>query len=62
MRAVRVGSPAIFPREHNIVDVFTGIGWEHHSVFKLVRKGNPRLLEGHPLTDKEYTELKEQTK
>jgi hypothetical protein len=61
MRTVREGPIAIFPREHGIVDVFTGRGWDHHSVFKLIR-GNPRLIEGNPLTEREYAELKEYVK
>lgn len=58
MRTVRVGDVVVFPREHGIIDVFTGKGWEHHSVFKVIR-GAPRLVEGNPLTEREYNELKD---
>jgi len=61
MRPVREGPLVVFPREHGIIDVFTGRGWDHHSVFKLIR-GSPRLVEGNPLSERDYNELKDMVK
>lgn len=61
MKTVREGPISVYPRGQGVIDVFTGTGWEKHSVFKIV-KGHPRLESGAPLSEKEFTELKEMVK
>ena len=62
MRAIRESAVVVLPRGHGIIDVFTGKGWDNHSVFKLI-KGVPHLIKGFdPLTEEEYNKLREQLK
>lgn len=51
------GSVFFKPRSKWIVDVFTGEGWENYSCFRIFR-GEPKLIQGTPVTDEEYKEIK----
>jgi hypothetical protein len=50
------GGIAVFPRNKWVVDVFTGKGWDDHSVFRIY-KGTLKLVGGSPVTETEYKQL-----
>ncbi len=56
MNKVMEGGIAIFPRNKWIVDVFTGMGYDNWSCFRIF-KGQPKLIGGSPVTEVEYKEI-----
>lgn len=49
MKAIREGQIAVLPRNHTIVDVFVGKGWENRSLLGY-KGGELHLIKGEPLT------------
>jgi len=65
MKAVREGNVVSLPRQDGVtVDVFTGKGWENHTVFEIIPdkdggKGKKiRLLRGHALSMEDFQTFK----
>jgi len=56
MKKVMEGGIAIFPRNKWVVDVFTGMGYDNHSCFRIY-KGTLKLVGGSPVTETEYKQL-----
>lgn len=53
MRAIKEGNIIILPRNGEVADVFLGIGWENHSIFRLV-DGKPKLEKGTGLSETQF--------
>lgn len=56
MKRIVEGPIAVYPRSKWIVDIFTGIGFDNWSCFR-VFKGQPKLIGGSPVTEVEYKEI-----
>jgi hypothetical protein len=55
MKTVREGSVVTLPRndEKGTVDVFTGKGWEHHTVFEVL-DNKIKLVRGKAMTSEDF--------
>jgi len=59
MRVVRDGPMVILPRpDGKVIDVFTGKGWNRHSVFEVNGDGRLRPVAGLDLSTQEFQFLK----
>ena len=56
MNRVLEGPVVVMPR-YDVVDVFTGKGWDNHSVFKVI-KGFPKFVSGNPLSEDDFKTLR----
>jgi len=58
-KAVREGNVVVLHRtDGKTVDVFTGQGWDKHTVFE-VNEGKVRLIRGASVTNEEFRKFKE---
>ena len=54
MKSVREGKVVVLPRtDGKTVDVFTGMGWERHTVFE-VSEGKLRFVKGTALSTEDF--------
>lgn len=63
MKTQLVGKVMAIPRGNNLVDVFTGIGWDNYSCFRIEESkfnGKPTFIldQGKGVEDQEWKELK----
>jgi hypothetical protein len=57
MKTIREGDVVVLPRDDKTVDIFTGQGWDRHTVFE-VSEGKIRFVKGVALSQEQFKKFK----